>query len=356
MQRIAKLVKWGSAVVVLLIIGLPLFPGQPAIMMKNLPVPFAQPFFNQFVRPNWPTAGNQGLDQLSALDFQISQSANTNNMNNALTYSAPPLVQPLNAGKEGNMTYAGGHVIDGIANVYLIFWQDPSFQPFTPKYMSLLRRFVTDVGSSPLYAMLSQYTDSKGRSPTSVKLAGTFLDTRPFPQALVKDLNQQNFNPNVMDQAWRQEVRDVAANQGINTKSYHNIFAVLSNTRRPDACGYHSVLSANGSPYLFVSFSSKKGKLVQGCNHSGARVFPNNDPIADVAVSTLSHELIETVTDPQINGWGSTGNNDEIGDKCNQAPYGVNPTTKGNVTWNGHAYLIQREYNNNQRGCTLKGP
>jgi hypothetical protein len=285
-----------------------------------------------------------------------NQLARANESSNALTFSAAPLVQPANPGKQGNMTYAGGHVIDGTANVYLIFWQAPSFPKLSPKYMSVLTRFITDVGSSPLYAMLSQYTDSSGRSPTGVKLAGVFLDTHPFPQTLVDDLNQQNFNPKVMDQVWRKEVTDIAAQQGLNTKSYHNVFAVLPNTRRPDACGYHNVLPGRGAPYLFVGFSSQNGKVVQGCNHSGASVFPSGDPFADIAASTLSHELIETATDPQINGWGSGGNNDEIGDKCNEAPYGLNRITKGDVTWQGHPYLVQREYDNNQHGCTLKGP
>ena len=338
MQRIAKLVKRGSLVVVLFVTMSVLFTGQPSILIKQ---------DNQ----GQSTANDQALGPELTYTTQSPSASVTNE--SQLTFSSLPLVQPPNRGKGGDLTYAGGHVIEGIANVYLIFWQDPSFQEFSPKYMSLIKRFVTDVGKSPLYAMLSQYTDSNDLYPTGVKLAGTFLETRSFPQALVNDLNQSNFSPKVMDRTWEREITNVATKEKWNTKDYHNVFAVLANTRRPDACGYHNVLKT-GSPYLFVSFSSINGKLNQGCNHSNARVFPNNDSIADVAVSTFSHELSEVITDPQIDGWGSGGSNDEIGDKCNQAPYGINQKTKGDVTWVGHTYLIQREYDNNNQGCTLR--
>jgi hypothetical protein len=327
MRSTTKRVKWVSRAAILFVIMSALFTGQPVIVM------------------NGSYANDQGLDP------ELTNA--TVGSKTPLTFSSSPLVQPPNPGKEGDLPYAGGHVIEGVANVYLIYWSDPSFQKFTPKYMSLIRQFVIDVGHSPLESMLSQYTDSNGLHPTGVKLAGVFLETTPFPQALVDDLNQSNFSPKVMDQTWRQEIKNVAAKRGWDTSNYHNVFAILPNTRRPDACGYHKVLAA-GSPYLFVAFSSINGKVNQGCNHAKARVFPNNDPIADVAVSTFSHELSEVITDPQIDGWGSGGSNDEIGDKCNQAPYGINQKTKGDVTWVGHTYLIQREYDNKNQGCTLR--
>ncbi|HEX3642159.1 MAG TPA: hypothetical protein VHV10_12785 [Ktedonobacteraceae bacterium] len=273
-------------------------------------------------------------------------------------YNPPPRVDPPNSDHIGNLSYYGGHVIDGIANVYLIFWIDAAFQPATPGYVSLVEQFVKDIGQSPLYANLLQYYDASGRCPASATLAGTFTDTRPFPQDLVTNRQSPNINSHLMDsltdQTWRQEIAIVAAKQGWNTQDYHNVFVMLPTMSW--GCGWHSSLSSSqqgGSPYIYGSYPSYQGQ--DQC--VVVPQSPNHDHIADIATGIVSHELMEAVSDPYPgSGWDSSGGTGEMADKCPLPPSTIDPKTNGNVTWNGHSYAIQEEYDNYRHGCVLEGP
>jgi len=68
----------------------------------------------------------------------------------------------------------------------------------------------------------------------------------------------------------------------------------------------------------------------------------------------ISHALFEAVSDPYVDGW--SGNGGEMADKCPLPPDTIDPKTDSNVTWNGHHYLLQEEYDNHQHGCVLQGP
>src|SRR5256885_15593200 len=97
------------------------------------------------------------------------------------------------------MTYHYSNVIDGTANIYLIFWIDASLQSPSPKYVSLVEQFVKDLGQSPLYANLLQYRDALGEHPTGATLAGTFIYTHPFPSSLVAAWNATDHKPSLND-------------------------------------------------------------------------------------------------------------------------------------------------------------
>src|SRR5262249_43501015 len=74
-----------------------------------------------------------------------------------------------------------------------------------------------------------------------------------------------------------------------------------------------------------------------------------NGTLADSTDSTFSHELIELITDPDLNAWyyDPLGGSGEIGDLCR------NVTQTFAV--NGHQYELQTEYDNKSHGCTT-GP
>ena len=269
----------------------------------------------------------------------------------------PPHVDPPLPGQKGDLIHGGGRVIDGKANIYLVFWVDTSFQPASPHFINLTEQFVQDLGQSSLYATMSQYHDSQNRRPTCSILSGTFIDTRPFPPNLVAgwkngDGNQNKID-NFSDTIWRNELAGVAAQQGWNTQDYHNVFVLLP-TISWGPCGYHQYFKDGGqpaSPWVFVSYPYNKGQI----RCADAPQSPNNDPIADITIDTLSHELLEAVTDPLLDAWRSHGL--EIADKCQfVSPATINPKTNGNVTWNGHTYIIQEEYDNLRHGCVVEGP
>jgi hypothetical protein len=285
-------------------------------------------------------------------------------------YNPPPRVDPTtDSDHAGDLTYGGGHVIDGVANVYLIYWVDDSVQPFGPKYVSLTEQFVKDFGRSPLYANLSQYHDSRGRCPTSARLAGTFVDKRPFPPNVVAERSDPNITGDQLhtdiDSAARQEMADVAAKRGWNTQNYHNLYGILLPIvdSKPGGCGgaAHNVLligangKQNGSPFMFLPYPCGFLNYLPNSD-SNAQDAPNQDIDADNMVGIISHEFSEAVSDSFINGLGWTGTGGEMADKCPAPLDTINPHTHGTVTWHGHSYLIQEEYDNLRHGCVLEGP
>ncbi len=95
---------------------------------------------------------------------------------------------------------------------------------------------------------------------------------------------------------------------------------------------------------------------------------PNDNPAADVSISVLSHELNETITDPEVNGSGRPAWQDhvgyEIGDLCSWEfgpPLGsTNPSAPQSTEYNqvigGGHYYLQLEFSNyayNQLGVGM---
>lgn len=63
-----------------------------------------------------------------------------------------------------NLSYGGGPVMAGTAQVYAIFWE-PTGSSVSANYNSLILRYFGDVGNTGLYANNRQYTDSTGAAP-----------------------------------------------------------------------------------------------------------------------------------------------------------------------------------------------
>ena len=114
-------------------------------------------------------------------------------------------------------------------------------------------------------------------------------------------------------------------------------------------CGYHSNA---GSPSQEIVYSNEPYE--QEC---GSEQSPNHNLAADAAIDTLSHELNEATTDPQITfgrtGWTDASGN-EMGDICGSAygpPLGSTDasspqTTEYNQVINGGYYYTQTEFSN----------
>ncbi len=230
-----------------------------------------KPLFDQFVKQQLPTLSSQRLDQWFTKIILTTPAAmkQTCNIRQPHYNPFPAVNATVDATHEGNVAYHGGHVVDGIANLYLVFWIDDSFQSASPKYVSLVTQFAKDIGQSPLYANLIQYPDALGRCPIGARLVGTFVDHQPFPPDLVakrkdpklaSDQNLQQAMGKLTDQAWRKELADVAAKQRWNTQDYHNFFIFLPTMSW--GCGYHSHLTINGipdvgppgSPWAYISY------------------------------------------------------------------------------------------------------
>jgi hypothetical protein len=337
-------------------------------LVKGYNAAIDKPLFDQFVKQQLPVLSSHKLDQwftsvILTIPAIMKQACDIRQP----SYNPSPRVDSPDSSHTGDLPYLGGHVIDGIANVYLIYWVDESIQPFDPQYVSLTEQFVKDFVRSPLYTNLLQYHDALDQCPTGARLTGTFVDKRPFPPSVVAERSDPNITGDQLhqdiDDAARKEIAGVAAKNSWNTQDYHNVYGMLLPIvdSKPGGCGggAHNWLhigangKQNGSPFMFLPYSC--GFLTSSSNQdTNAQDAPNQDIAADNMIGVISHEFSETVSDPYVDGW--TGNGGEMADKCPLPPDTIDPQAHGNVTWNGHHYVIQEEYSNLRHSCVLQGP
>jgi hypothetical protein len=113
-------------------------------------------------------------------------------------------------------------------------------------------------------------------------------------------------------------------------------------------CAFHGSIDFKDIGH--VLFSVEPFQNVEGCQVG--QPSPNG-PVVDSQASVLSHELIETITDPDGDAWWVTVDLDlfgaEIGDVCQNATF-VYQTP----TIHGTKYEIQPEYSNAVHGCTYR--
>jgi hypothetical protein len=124
-------------------------------------------------------------------------------------------------------------------------------------------------------------------------------------------------------------------------------------------CGYHS--SVTFMDIGDVLYSVEPFQDVPGCN---VRPGTPNGQLVDSTNNTLSHELMETITDPHGDAWFNFTAvilaGAEIADECSF--FVVLPAGSSFATFfdpsvfkmGTHRYAVQPEYNNEDHGCTVE--
>lgn len=125
-------------------------------------------------------------------------------------------------------------------------------------------------------------------------------------------------------------------------------------------CAYHGSVTFKDIGH--VLYSVEPFQNVRGCQ---VRTGTPNGQLIDSTNSTLSHELIETITDPDGSAWFNLSDNglagEEIGDECDffvivqvspghLAAFG-DPTT---FTVGKHVFATQPEYSNQDHACAIR--
>ena len=105
-------------------------------------------------------------------------------------------------------------------------------------------------------------------------------------------------------------------------------------------CAFHGSMNLEGG--LHVLFTVEPYQNVDGCRFPGQT--PNGQ--MDATASTLAHELFETITDPDLDGWSNALFGYEISDMC--SAFGANKLL------NSRPYFLQAEYSNRLHLCTTK--
>jgi hypothetical protein len=112
-------------------------------------------------------------------------------------------------------------------------------------------------------------------------------------------------------------------------------------------CAYHGSFNSTdavGAP-IHVIYQAQPYDNVPGCQVTNGP----NGTLVDSTNNVLSHEIFETITDPDLNAWFRSSDGSEIGDICNFNL--ANP-----ISLNANRYAIQKEYSNIDHQCVSAAP
>ena len=219
-----------------------------------------------------------------------------------------------------NLIDHGGPVLAS-ANIYVIYWGDPS--DFPADFSDGLSKFYQGFSNSSYSNVLTQYL--RGAPPPSVTLAGSASDTSPAPtrppklKRVVKEactFAQGNVDPN--------GIYVVAASEAPNDANF---------------CAWHRVGNCKGSKIVVV-YLPNVNSACRITTTSANNYSANTQSMVNYA----AHELAESMTDPQINAWlDSRGR--EVADKC-ETKFAA-PVTLSN----GSVWKLQELWSNGKGKC-----
>lgn len=281
--------------------------------------------------------------------------------------------QPL-AHAAADLAYGGGPVLH-INRTYVIFWAPAgSGLGYDPGYQSLVEGFLANVAadshrSTNVYGLSGQYHDSTGPAAYASTYGGAVTATDPLP---ANDCTEPPAPPLGTGPGWsvcltnaqlQAEIAHVVGADGLPTTGHDIYFLVTPNgmgscsSYGPDDCalggdaagsycGYHDSDPEGTLLYAVIPYNALDGH----CQSGNPR--PNGST-ADPAISTISHEHSEVVTDPLANAW-LDGSGYENGDKCRGSygpDLGGSATSAYNQVIHGFHYYLQSEYSNEDHSC-----
>jgi len=213
--------------------------------------------------------------------------------------------------------------------------------------------FLTNLGKSQLIHVTDQYVGTSGGHRYTVGQGGMIT----YPVKKGTPLGPQDILTLLYT---------AASNFGTGYGNVYHIYfapgidvcrdATLTQCYSPDNpptwffCAFHSFVDFKDIGHTLFTvepFQDVSGCAVQQPSPNGSLV----DSTADV----LSHELFETITDPDLDAWWNSYDlglgGSEIGDECQNFNFGYS-----NINLAGTLYEIQPEYSNEQHACATRTP
>jgi hypothetical protein len=275
-----------------------------------------------------------------------------------------PLAPPAGA----HLNYYGGRVVTAI-QVVQVLWGAGAYLPgvsgtSTPSMASFYR----GVLASPYVDWLAEYdtttaTGPGGASSQQVIQRGSFAGQytiKPSPANDGSTIDDANIRSELARQIAMGSLPAPTRDAAGNMNTYYAVFfppgkTITLGTQRSCVvggfCSYHDTLQTTaGEIYYGAHPDLQSGTgCFTGCG-TGATVFANQTSVA-------SHELVETMTDPEVGlatayapplGWYDPVNG-EIGDICNAQDSFV-------LGSDGVTYAVQSEYSNVLAQCIVSRP
>jgi hypothetical protein len=271
--------------------------------------------------------------------------------------------------RTANIPYQGGDVLHW-NRTHLIFWEPAgSGLTFDPSYISVIDTFMRRVAldshrPTSVYGLTGQYGDAGGPAVYDSIYGGAVVATDPLPPGgcVEPRLGGPGWTQCVDDNQLESELESVVTADHL-PQAGNDIYFLITPEGLGDCeyggptncalggdtdgsfCGYHSV-TAGGLLYAVIPYNAVPGH----CQSNNPR--PNSSP-ADPTISTISHEHIETVTDPFGDAWIDASSS-EVADVCitNVGPSlgGAGAGAYNEVIHGGHYYL-QEVWSNANSAC-----
>lgn len=282
----------------------------------------------------------------------------------------------------GDAVYHGGPVVHGLTT-YAIFW-DPG-SAFQGSTESLISRYLADVAhdsgtTGNLFSVADQYSDGQGGASYAQSFGGEYVDTDPYPTSGNCGESTATATTCLYDSQEIGELQSFITSHNLPRGLGAMYFVITPDTTvtcmdgssecsNNSFCSYHSYAGSGSQTVLYAAIpftlldSASDAKSCQD-DGNGIVETPNADPgFGDVAIKSMSHEEMETITDPLMNAW-YFANGDEIADACNGVfwnPDAFLPSEGGsatagtlfNQTINGDHYYVQGSWSNATQSCAL---
>ena len=261
-------------------------------------------------------------------------------------------------GTSGPLVYHGGPVMH-TNTTYAIYWAPDGFAD--ANYETLINRFFTDVAAASgsttnVYSVATQYSDTQGPIKYQSTFGGAYTDSTAYPASGCDDGVDSVC---LSDSQLQTEIQAVVDAEHWPTGLSSIFFIMLppdvgvcydgSDCSTTTFCAYHSAFGSVDSPDVYAV--EPYDAALYGCNTG---VSPNGDD-ADATINTISHEMNESISDPEINAWYSDdASGDEMADLCAWefgTDLGGSGTSAYNEVINHDDYFLQMEYSNEGSTC-----
>jgi hypothetical protein len=255
----------------------------------------------------------------------------------------PTIQNATPAAGANDILYHGGSVMTSTHNAVYLIW----YGTWNANAQAIITDWAHHIGGSSYFDINTTYHNKAGTFITNaVKFGGAITDNYSLGKTL--------------DDAGVQSVVSNAISAGKLPLSSNGIYFVLgaadvmeSSGMCSQYCGWHYFGNISGKNIKY-SYVGNPDQCPTSC--AAQTSGPNGDAGADGAVSIMSHELEETVTDPYVSAWYDASGQ-ENGDKCAWTFGTEQAASNGamfNVTIGTRNYLIQQNWNAATQSCGLQ--
>ena len=228
-----------------------------------------------------------------------------------------------------SISYNGGNTMSNGSSIYSIFYGN-----WNESTQNIITTFINQLSYTNYWNIVDLYFNNNVNTTNVTSVVDNYSLGYNLTDVLIQTLVTNTFVNNDPD--------------GIYVVfSYNDVYVPGLCT---SFCSYHSYF--NTTKYVFIGDTTGcplecASQLINGSI--------NNDLQADGIINLLSYEIVDTMTDPYINGWYGNSSNQEISDLCynnfgllqyiNKIPY--------NIEINSNKYLIQSIWDIDTNSCEL---